>query len=1686
MIKNILLVDESVPDYEVFLHSVNEFTKAVPYSATTTYEQLRQAIPGPVDQLGIVFVKGAMFLGQPFTEQYDFFQSLVQQFEIKHLDFLGCDTLDEWKTFYDKFTNVVIGASNNKTGNLQYGGDWTMESSAEDVEGIYFTKSIEYYKYLLDVWSGVIFFTKNTGDLYGMGQNADYQLGKNHNKFLTEPTEVFMKDSSNNLFSINGIQKIRSSNRYLTLFQKDNKLYGFGVNTNQCLNSTANAGVIYYNPIEVPLPIAGTIQDFIPTTVNGEMYLFIIVGGRLYAKNVAYTEITTGDANAGMATLVYGDGDGMSAVFNNEVYRFTGLGPLTKLTFPGDATGTVTHLKSTSNLLYVVRGGTPYYRSGTQLVKPTIPSNPTVNLNSVTDIAIDPGGNVALVNNNILYQLGYRSDDGEFFCGTTLRADKVVPTPAGTITSISLKGGYSSIAIVVGGTAYVSGRNEFSMLGGYEPYYYGFRAVQNTTNVTMLERGLDYCVMVMNNKLYTFGYNQFSSLGTPKLATIETAPIPIQLDGVTLNTIDRKVISSAYEFTWLGIGEKLYCSGTNWNSMAGLNQNAFASKFVEIPVHTTASGPITFVSVSYVSSAIVKGNKIYAAVNADAAFGNKRPLETQLRPINFPAGITGTIKGLCACNWGFSVLIDDALYGFGMNRDKKFGDDASGNFRSNTGVASMNTLVAIKYQGVPITGVTKFASGDRGTLCLRNGQLLYAGYNAITDTVFSDFTNIPIPSDASGNVERIESGNQHFCVIIGGVLYGLGDNTHSQLGSGTRSYLTLSKVFTNGNTTPITDVTDVICGYRNTYITRNNTLYGIGENPSGQLGTAPNPTSNLTLISTGIMGLRMTVTSSSTFNDRNYGPNGTTYKIVGELLSKIDYVQFGVNRVYKASFISVGATSTFAVPNGSGTVVPVITDTDGNTYTLAAFNYSNPMVLQALSTSTGKPNQILRIRGVLSTMTSVKFGTVSTTSITSIGNNEYSVVIPEKGAQTAVTVRVLDTYGTESNAIPFTYLTFGITAVTNLSDQAITQAVAGERIKLLGSNLTPNMTIWFGTKQVTTITNVTPTSLTVMVPNVVGDVKLRCYDTTSNFAEYAPVFTCKVAATTLATSTAVITYSTSIGPNLYYARTDKTIVRVINRTFQVVYTHENDIYGLANANDPTTGIPTLYFGDRTTRKIYSLNTTLPFPLPKVDFYSDATMNPMAMKILNGNMFVACANSNDSISPAVLKISMSTKAKIWGRTYAGLESYQLRGLTLNTSNMTDSSIYLSAVPFVGGVEANITQGRVIKLDASGTTQNIGFITGINNPKDLSFLAGYLVVDGNLEFYTPDGNPVSSFSTNAGTIVVDGNTAYFTSDSGVTSDLNQLTVETYVDPGVLSIREATPLSGPQGTLVFIGGTLMVGNIVKVEVNGVQLANTEYWISNILLTVRMPTGSGQATIRVTYGANLTKDFVFNYVNSDITNVIPLYSQDVKRFHFTGNYLNNIVYVAFVDTQTTTVTASNRKEVYNVTDTSFDCSFEIIPVNSTRILLLDAYGNTTQEDAATFTLSSETCFVAGTPVLTDQGLVAIEKIDPEIHTLHKKEIRAITKIRYTGDSLVLLEQDSLRRKYPTRDTVISRKHKIYYKGKMKTAESLVGHHGVRLIPYDKQFLYNVLLHTHETMNVNGLICETLHPKNPIVKYFI
>ena len=59
----------------------------------------------------------------------------------------------EWVNYYDNLqtdTSVILGASNDKTGNIKYGGDWIMESTSQDIENVYFSSNIDYYKYVLD------------------------------------------------------------------------------------------------------------------------------------------------------------------------------------------------------------------------------------------------------------------------------------------------------------------------------------------------------------------------------------------------------------------------------------------------------------------------------------------------------------------------------------------------------------------------------------------------------------------------------------------------------------------------------------------------------------------------------------------------------------------------------------------------------------------------------------------------------------------------------------------------------------------------------------------------------------------------------------------------------------------------------------------------------------------------------------------------------------------------------------------------------------------------------------------------------------------------------------------------------------------------------------------------------------------------------------------------------------------------------------------------------------------------------------------------------------------------------------------------------------------------------------------------------------------------------------------------
>ena len=128
----------------------------------------------------------------------------------------------------------------------------------------------------------------------------------------------------------------------------------------------------------------------------------------------------------------------------------------------------------------------------------------------------------------------------------------------------------------------------------------------------------------------------------------------------------------------------------------------------------------------------------------------------------------------------------------------------------------------------------------------------------------------------------------------------------------------------------------------------------------------------------------------------------------------------------------------------------------------------------------------------------------------------------------------------------------------------------------------------------------------------------------------------------------------------------------------------------------------------------------------------------------------------------------------------------------------------------------------------------------------------------------------------------------------------------------------------------------------------------------------------------------------------------------------------------------------------------------------------------------SSNICFPAGTPILTDQGYFPIEQINRKVHTIRNEKIVAITKSVTPDKYLVCIEKDALGFNIPSQRTVISKNHCLLFQGSMIKAKELLGkNEDVKKVAYNGEVLYNVLLEKHSKIVVNNLICETLHPEH-------
>jgi hypothetical protein len=179
-----------------------------------------------------------------------------------------------------------------------------------------------------------------------------------------------------------------------------------------------------------------------------------------------------------------------------------------------------------------------------------------------------------------------------------------------------------------------------------------------------------------------------------------------------------------------------------------------------------------------------------------------------------------------------------------------------------------------------------------------------------------------------------------------------------------------------------------------------------------------------------------------------------------------------------------------------------------------------------------------------------------------------------------------------------------------------------------------------------------------------------------------------------------------------------------------------------------------------------------------------------------------------------------------------------------------------------------------------------------------------------------------------------------------------------------------------------------------------------------------------------------------------------------------------------------SDQENVVNAfVDAANNASLSTGPYNSTDLTLtaVDSRGEITDSDGV---VTAYTCFAAGSMVETDQGNIAIERLNTNKHTIGGKKLVAITKSISPDDDLVCIEEGALGENQPSQKTIVSLNHLISFNGEMVKAKNLCkDNENVNYINNDKQILYNVLMEEYDEMKVNNMVTETLHPDNVVAR---
>ena len=251
---------------------------------------------------------------------------------------------------------------------------------------------------------------------------------------------------------------------------------------------------------------------------------------------------------------------------------------------------------------------------------------------------------------------------------------------------------------------------------------------------------------------------------------------------------------------------------------------------------------------------------------------------------------------------------------------------------------------------------------------------------------------------------------------------------------------------------------------------------------------------------------------------------------------------------------------------------------------------------------------------------------------------------------------------------------------------------------------------------------------------------------------------------------------------------------------------------------------------------------------------------------------------------------------------------------------------------------------------------------------------------------------------------------------------------------------------GSLDFYNSTGDIDISLNSEINQ-DTYIAKYDSSGIILWVRQISGSGNET-----PVSILIDNTNTYIKGNFTSSLDFYNSTGGIDISLNSEINQDTYIAKYDPSGTVLWVRQNG------GTSADQ-----PISACISIIQNPISNI--------------CFLGGTSIMTDQGIIEIENITND-NTINNIRVKYITRITSNDEYLVSIEKDSISENVPSKTTVITRNHKILYNENLIEEESIPN---IKIIKYNGELLYNVLLEKNSFMNVHNLICDTLDVNNII-----